>query len=74
MKVIFMGSPDFAVPSLDIVHQHFELLAVVTAPDKIGGRGHGLIETAVKKRGLELNIPVLQPKNLKRLQHQKNEK
>ena len=65
MKVIFMGSPDFAVPSLDIVHQHFELLAVVTAPDKIGGRGHGLIETAVKKRGLELNIPVLQPKNLK---------
>ena len=64
MRLIFMGSPDFAVPSLEILAKNFEIVAVVTATDKIGGR-QGLIETDVKKKAIALKIPILQPKNLK---------
>ena len=67
MRIIFMGTPDFAVPSLDILVQNgFDVVAVITATDKYGGRGgKQLIESAVKKYAVERNIPVLQPKNLK---------
>lgn len=64
MRLIFMGSPDFAVPSLEILAKNFEIVAVVTATDKIGGR-QGLIETDVKRKAITLNLPILQPKNLK---------
>ncbi len=64
MRLIFMGSPDFAVPSLEILAKNFEIVSVVTATDKIGGR-QGLIETDVKKKAIALKIPILQPKNLK---------
>lgn len=67
MRIIFMGTPDFAVPSLEILHHHgYDIVAVITATDKYGGRnGKKLIESAVKKYAISQNIPVLQPKNLK---------
>lgn len=66
MKVIFMGTPDFAVESLIKIHasQH-EVVAVITAPDKPAGRGKKLSSSAVKKKAEELGLPVLQPTNLK---------
>jgi methionyl-tRNA formyltransferase len=62
-----MGTPEFAVPSLDIlVKNNFNVVAVVTSKDSYGGRGgKQLIESAVKKYAMENNIPVLQPLNLK---------
>ena len=62
-----MGTPDFAVPSLDILVQNgFNVVAVITSTDKYGGRGgKKLIESAVKKYAVSKEIPVLQPKNLK---------
>ncbi|TDG35983.1 methionyl-tRNA formyltransferase [Pedobacter changchengzhani] len=66
MKIVFMGTPDFAVASLDaLVKANFEVVAVVTAPDKPAGRGQKLQESAVKKYAVEHNIPVLQPEKLK---------
>jgi methionyl-tRNA formyltransferase len=61
-----MGSPEFAVASLDKVHQTTELLAVYTQPDKPRGRrGKDLEPTAVKKRALELGLPVHEPKRIR---------
>ena len=62
-----MGSPDFAVPSLDILIQNgYDVVAVITATDKMGGRGgKKLLKTPVKVHAEKHNIPVLQPKNLK---------
>lgn len=54
MKIIFLGTPDFALPSLDVVNDHFDLIAVITAPDKRGGRGHGWIESPVKSGHLNI--------------------
>jgi methionyl-tRNA formyltransferase len=60
-----MGTPEFAVPSLQALLVKHEVLAVVTAPDKPAGRGHLLHSSPIKLFALERNIPVLQPKNLK---------
>ena len=61
-----MGTPEFAVASLDaLVEEGFKIVAVITAPDKPGGRGMHLQQSAVKKYALEKNIPVLQPEKLK---------
>ena len=67
MRVVFFGTPDFAVASLEaIVNNGFEVVAVVTASDKFGGRGgKQLLESPVKKYAVAKNIPVLQPTNLK---------
>ena len=67
MRIIFMGTPDFAVPSLDILVQNgLNVVAVITSTDKYGGRGgKKLIESAIKKYAVSKEIPVLQPKNLK---------
>jgi methionyl-tRNA formyltransferase len=67
MRIIFMGTPEFAVPSLEIlVQNHLNVVAVVTSPDHYGGRGGKvLLESAVKKSAAKLGIPVLQPTNLK---------
>lgn len=66
MKIVFMGTPDFAVASLDaLVKANFEVVAVVTATDKPAGRGQKLHESAVKKYAVEHQIPVLQPEKLK---------
>ena len=62
-----MGTPDFAVPSLDIlVKNNYDVVGVITATDKYGGRGNKkLLQSAVKKYAVAHNIKVLQPKNLK---------
>jgi methionyl-tRNA formyltransferase len=67
MKIIFMGTPEFAVPSLDILIQNnYDVIAVVTSSDSFGGRGgKQLIESSIKKYATEHHIPVLQPTNLK---------
>lgn len=66
MRIVFMGNPDFAVPSLEVLYQHFDVVGVVTGPDRLGGRGRKeLIESAVKRKALELKLPVLQPEKLR---------
>lgn len=61
-----MGTPDFAVPTLNLlVKNNYEIVAVVTAPDKPAGRGQQLQQTAVKKYAIENNLLVLQPEKLK---------
>lgn len=66
MKIIFWGTPDFAVPSLKIlIENNHQILAVVTAPDKERGRGQKLSFTPIKNFASENNIPVLQPDKLK---------
>lgn len=61
-----MGTPEFAVPSLEILVEHnFNVVAVITAPDKPQGRGQKLSASPVKECALKYNIPVLQPTNLK---------
>lgn len=66
-RIVFMGTPDFAVPSLEIlVKNGYEVVGVITATDKMGGRGgKKLLESAVKKAAVRFGIPILQPKNLK---------
>ncbi|HKI79240.1 MAG TPA: methionyl-tRNA formyltransferase [Ignavibacteriaceae bacterium] len=66
MKIIFMGTPDFAVPSLKVlIESKHEVIGVVTAPDKERGRGRKVSFTPIKKIALENNLPVLQPAKLK---------
>lgn len=66
LRIVFMGTPEFAVPSLDILVQNgYDIAAVLTAPDKPGGRGKQLMQSAVKQYALAKNLPVLQPVNLK---------
>jgi len=61
-----MGTPEFAVPSLEIlVENKFSVVAVITAPDKPQGRGQKLTYSPIKECALKHNIPVLQPPNLK---------
>jgi len=61
-----MGTPEFAVPSLEIlIQKKFNVIAVITAPDKPQGRGQKLTASPVKECALRHNIPVLQPTNLK---------
>ena len=66
LKIIFLGTPEFAVESLDkIVENGYNVVAVVTMPDKPAGRGHNLLQSPVKQYAVSKNIPVLQPVNLK---------
>jgi methionyl-tRNA formyltransferase len=66
MKIVFMGTPDFAVPSFDILLKNgYEIVGVVTATDKWGGRGNKtLLESDVKKYALEKGLKILQPEKL----------
>lgn len=62
MKVVFMGTPDFSVATLEkIVEAGHEVLAVVTQPDRPKGRGKAVLYTPVKEKALELSLPVYQP-------------
>jgi methionyl-tRNA formyltransferase len=66
LRIVFMGTPEFAVPSLEIlVANNFNVVAVVTAPDKPQGRGQKIVASPVKACALNHDIPVLQPTNLK---------
>jgi methionyl-tRNA formyltransferase len=65
MKIIFLGTPDFAVPSLDIlIKSGYEVVGVITAPDKPAGRGQKLNISAVKHYALDHNLKVFQPVKL----------
>ncbi len=66
LRIVFMGTPDFAVHTLKaIVEANYEVVGVITAPDKPAGRGRKLQESAVKKYALENDLKILQPTNLK---------
>jgi methionyl-tRNA formyltransferase len=66
LRIVFMGTPEFAVASLDaLVKASYNIVAVVTAPDKPAGRGMNLNESAVKKYAVEHRLKVLQPEKLK---------
>lgn len=66
LRIVFFGTPEFAVSSLDIlVKNNYSIAAVVTAPDKPAGRGQKLQESAVKKYAIEKGIKILQPEKLK---------
>jgi len=66
LRIIFIGTPDFAVESLKALLQaKKKVVAVITAPDRKAGRGRKLTSSAVKACALENNLPVLQPTNLK---------
>jgi methionyl-tRNA formyltransferase len=61
VRILFWGSPEFALPSLEVVAGHHELVGVVTQPDRPAGRGRQLRECAVKRAAAGLDVPVLQP-------------
>ncbi|TPE42875.1 methionyl-tRNA formyltransferase [Pontibacter mangrovi] len=66
LRIVFMGTPDFAVPTLQTLVEHkYKVVAVVTAPDKPAGRGQKLNQSPVKEYAVAQGIPVLQPTNLK---------
>jgi methionyl-tRNA formyltransferase len=66
MRLLFMGTPDFAVPSLEVLADSgAELVGVVTAPDRPKGRGYALTPPAVKLAALRRNLPILQPEKVR---------
>ncbi|MEA4852024.1 MAG: methionyl-tRNA formyltransferase [Paludibacter sp.] len=66
MRIVFMGTPDFAVESLKIlVENNYNVVGVITMPDKPSGRGHKLQFSAVKQYAIEKNLNILQPEKLK---------
>lgn len=66
LRIIYMGTPEFAVTSLNaLVEAGCNVVAVITAPDKPAGRGMELQQSAVKKYAISKNLPVLQPEKLK---------
>jgi methionyl-tRNA formyltransferase len=66
LRIVFMGTPEFAVGILDtIIMNNYEVVGVITAADKPAGRGQKIKYSAVKEYALEKNLPLLQPTNLK---------
>ena len=65
MRIVFAGTPDFAVPSLRAAARHNEVVAVYTQPDRPAGRGRGLQASPVKREAIQRGIPVLQPEDFK---------
>lgn len=65
-KLVFMGTPEFAVPSLSALIQHHQVLGVVTQPDRAAGRGGKVSYPPIKVLALENNIPVFQPEKIRK--------
>ncbi len=65
MRIVFAGTPDFAVPCLRAAARHQEVVAVYTQPDRPAGRGRGLMASPVKLEAIERGIPVFQPETLR---------
>ena len=65
MRIVFAGTPDFAVPCLRAAAARNEVVAVYTQPDRPAGRGRGLTPSPVKREAIARGIPVLQPENFK---------
>ena len=65
IRMVFFGSPEFALPTLDVIHQRYQIVGVITQPDRPAGRGKQLTPPPVKVRAKEYGIPVFQPNRLK---------
>lgn len=65
IRIVFMGSPDFALPTLSTLAKSHQVVGVITQPDRASGRGRELKSPPVKTLALELNIPVMQPEKLR---------
>lgn len=65
IKIVFMGSPDFSLQSLRLLAEQYQVVGVVTQPDRASGRGRELKAPPVKTLALELNIPFIQPEKLR---------
>ena len=66
LRIVFMGTPEFAVGILDaILKNKYDVIGVITAADKPAGRGQNIKYSAVKEYALEHNLTLLQPTNLK---------
>ncbi|MBE6331363.1 MAG: methionyl-tRNA formyltransferase [Bacteroidales bacterium] len=66
LRIVYMGTPDFAVPTLDaLVHGGYNVVGVITMPDKPAGRGHKVQFSPVKEYAIDHNLPLLQPEKLK---------
>ncbi len=65
MRIVFMGSPDFAVPSLDTLVEQFDVVGVITQPDRPSGRGRRLSQSRVKDRAIEIGLSLFQPKRMR---------
>jgi len=63
-RVVFMGTPEFAVPTLWALAEHQQVTGVVTQPDRQAGRGRTLVESPVKQVAMERGLPIFQPENL----------
>jgi len=64
-RIVFMGSPDFSLPTLRALHATYSVVGVVTQPDRAAGRGRELQPPPIKSLALELGIPVIQPEKLR---------
>lgn len=66
LRIVFMGTPDFAVESLKALHENgYNIVGVITVPDKPAGRGQKLQQSAVKTYAMQAGLPILQPEKLK---------
>ena len=65
LRIVYMGSPEIAVPSLKALAEHYDVAGVVTQPDREAGRGKKIVQPAVKEAALALGIPVIQPEKMK---------
>lgn len=66
LRIVFLGTPDFAVESLKRLHEGgYNIVGVITMPDKVGGRGNKIIQSAVKEYAVAHSLPLLQPEKLK---------
>ncbi len=64
LRVVFMGTPEFAVGALEAVHGAFQVVGVYSQPDRASGRGMSMTAPPVKRKALELGLPVFQPEKL----------
>jgi len=64
--IIFMGTPDFSVPTLNILIQHHDVIGVITQPDRPAGRGGDIKQSPIKQLALQHDIPVFQPKSMRK--------
>ena len=73
MRIVFMGTPEFAVTALNkLVESNYSIVGVITAPDQAAGRGKKIRQSAVKEYALAHQLNLMQPTNLKTLLLSKN--
>jgi len=65
MRIVFFGTPDIGLPTLELLHKKLTVVGIVTQSDKLGGRGNKLIFNPIKDFGIKNNIPVYQPEKLR---------